>query len=102
MFIFSNRNLAVRRADGSLYRIPRHFTGDIPKDVYDSLLVQKNIKAGHVIDVKTHGEKDPQEVGDAYVDIRKSDAAVFCGSKSRSRQYCPTGRKRRLHGRNVF
>ena len=54
MFIFSNRNLAVRRADGSLYRIPRHFTGDIPKDVYDSLLVQKNIKAGHVIDVKTH------------------------------------------------
>lgn len=64
MFIFSNRNLAVRRADGSLYRIHRHFTGDIPKDVYDSLLVQKNIKAGHVIDVKTHRDKDVQEAAE--------------------------------------
>ena len=64
MFIFSNRNLAVRRADGSLYRIPRHFTGDIPKDVYDSLLVQKNIKAGHVIDVKSHRDKDVQEAAE--------------------------------------
>lgn len=64
MFIFSNRNFAVRRADGSLYRIPRHFTGDIPKDVYDSRLIQKNIKAGYVVDVKSHKDKDVQEAAE--------------------------------------
>lgn len=60
MFIYSNRNLAVRRADGTVYRIPRRFTGDIPEDVYNSRLVQQHIKAGHVMDVKSHSDKDVQ------------------------------------------
>mgnify|MGYP000035936005 CR=1 FL=1 len=41
MFIVSKRSYAVRLSDGSFYRIPKDFIGEIPEEVAESRLVQR-------------------------------------------------------------
>lgn len=60
MFIFSKKNFIVNRADGSKYHINKGYTGDIPKDVAQSRLVQAAIKGGSIVAPASHSDKDMQ------------------------------------------
>lgn len=57
-FINSKANLSVRLSDGSYYRIPKDFIGEVPEHVFNSWLVQAAIKSGHV--VAPEGKSDKQ------------------------------------------
>lgn len=46
MFIVSKRSYAVRLSDGSFYRIPKDFIGEIPEEVAESRLVQRAVRSG--------------------------------------------------------
>lgn len=48
MFIHSSKTYAVKRADGTLYRIPRGFVGEIPADVAKAKIVELAIKDGSI------------------------------------------------------
>ena len=45
MFIVSKRSYAVRLSDGSFYRIPKDFIGEIPEEVAESRLVQRAVRS---------------------------------------------------------
>lgn len=63
-FIISKRNFLVHRDGAPNYRIPKDFIGEIPKDVYNSHLVQKNIKAGLILVPASKADKDIQDAED--------------------------------------
>lgn len=48
MFIVSKRSYAVRLSDGSFYRIPKDFIGEIPEEVAESRLVQRAVRSGSI------------------------------------------------------
>lgn len=48
MFVISKRNFLVRRADGTSYLVKKDFVGDIPKDIFESSVIQGAIKGGLV------------------------------------------------------
>ena len=48
MFIVSTKAYAVKLKDGSLYKIPRGFIGEIPSEVANSLIVKLAIKDGSI------------------------------------------------------
>lgn len=58
MFIVSKRNFLVRRADGSSYLVKKDFVGEIPKDVFDSTVIQGAIKGGLAAVPSTRKDKD--------------------------------------------
>ena len=58
MFIVSKRNFKVRRADGTSYLIRKDYVGDIPVDVFESGLVQGDIKAGVIAAPQSTKDKD--------------------------------------------
>lgn len=49
MFIVSKRSYAVRLSDGSFYRIPKDFIGEIPEEVAESRLVQRAVRSGSIV-----------------------------------------------------
>ena len=57
-FIMSRNPMAVTMPDGSVYRIPKDFVGDIPQAVFDHWYVQASIKTGDI--VVPDGKKDVQ------------------------------------------
>lgn len=63
-FIISKRNFLVHLNGAPSYRIPKGFIGEIPKDVYNSHLVQKNIKAGLILVPASKADKDIQDAED--------------------------------------
>lgn len=63
-FIISKRNFLVHRDGAPNYRIPKDFIGEIPKDVFNSRLVQKNIEAGLILVPASKADKDIQDVED--------------------------------------
>ena len=48
MFIVSKRSYAVRLSNGSFYRIPKDFIGEIPEEVAESRLVQRAVRSGSI------------------------------------------------------
>lgn len=48
MFIVSTKAYGVRLTDGSLFRIPRGFIGEIPSEIAESAIVQLAIKDGSI------------------------------------------------------
>lgn len=65
MFISSSKAFGVRLKDKSLYRIPRGFVGEIPKEVGESLIVQLAIKEGSI---KTPSSKKDKDIEKALID----------------------------------
>lgn len=63
-FIISKRNFLVHLNGAPSYRIPKDFIGEIPKDVFNSRLVQKNIEAGLILVPASKADKDIQDVED--------------------------------------
>ena len=57
MFIVSKRSYAVRLSDGSFYRIPKDFIGEIPEEVAESRLVQRAVRSGSI--AVPSGTRDP-------------------------------------------
>jgi hypothetical protein len=58
MFIHSKVKMAVRLNDGTVYRIPAGFVGDIPEAVASHWLVQMALKSGEI--AAPEGKKDTQ------------------------------------------
>ena len=58
MFITSSKSYAARRADGTLYRIPRGFVGNIPDDIAESDIVKLALKDGSIVTPETKKDKD--------------------------------------------
>jgi len=48
MFIVSTKAYGVKLKDGTLYKIPRGFIGEIPAEVANSLIVKLAIKGGTI------------------------------------------------------
>lgn len=53
MFISSSKTFAVLKKDGTYYKIPRGFVGDIPDEIAKSLIVQLAIKDGSIVTPKS-------------------------------------------------
>lgn len=64
-FIISKRNFLVHRDGAPNYRIPKDFIGEIPKDVFNSRLVQKNIEAGLILVPASKADKDIRDAAEA-------------------------------------
>lgn len=73
-FIISKRNFLVHLNGAPSYRIPKGFIGEIPKDVYNSHLVQKNIKAGLILVPASKADKDIQDAEDQAEAKKKNTA----------------------------
>lgn len=73
-FIISKRNFLVHRDGAPNYRIPKDFIGEIPKDVFNSRLVQKNIEAGLILVPASKSDKDIQRSED-QAEAKKKNAA---------------------------
>ena len=58
MFIASTKTFAVKRADGTLFRIPLGFVGVIPDDVADSLIVKLAMQDGSITTPESKKDKD--------------------------------------------
>lgn len=57
MFIVSKRNIKLRLADGSVYRIAKDFIGEIPFEVAAHPLIQNAIDSGWVTAPVGHADK---------------------------------------------
>lgn len=73
-FIISKRNFLVHRDGAPNYRIPKDFIGEIPKDVFNSRLVQKNIEAGLILVPASKADKDIQDAEDQAETKKKNTA----------------------------
>lgn len=73
-FIISKRNFLVHRDGAPNYRIPKDFIGEIPKDVFNSRLVQKNIEAGLILVPASKADKDIQDAEDQAEAKKKNTA----------------------------
>ena len=59
MFIVSKRSYAVRLSDGSFYRIPKDFIGEIPEEVAESRLVAGE-EAGRSLEEQPETDEAPK------------------------------------------
>lgn len=73
-FIISKRNFLVHRDGAPNYRIPKDYIGEIPKDVFNSRLVQKNIEAGLILVPASKADKDIQDAEDQAEAKKKNTA----------------------------
>lgn len=73
-FIISKRNFLVHRGGAPNYRIPKDYIGEIPKDVFNSRLVQKNIEAGLILVPASKADKDIQDAEDQAEAKKKNTA----------------------------
>lgn len=71
MFIHSSKSFAVKRADGTLYRIPKGFVGEIPSDVASSKLVKLAIQDGSISTPATKKDKDIDKTAEESKEVAK-------------------------------
>ena len=76
MFITSSKSFAAKRADGTLYRIPIGFVGEIPEDVAGSLIVQLALKEGSIKTPETKKDKDIDKALTESAEKAKEDQAA--------------------------
>ena len=75
MFIVAKKSFGVRRADGTLYRIPNGFIGNIPEEIAKAPIVKLALKDGSI--VKSESKKDAaidKAVNDAAANVAKDQA----------------------------
>ena len=85
MFVISKRNLLVRRADGTSYLVKKDFVGDIPKDIFESSVIQGAIKGGLV--ATTDSTKDQAlYAADAAAAEKEKDADIRPDTARRKKQ----------------
>lgn len=80
MFIASQKNIKVKRKDGSAYTIKKDFVGEIPDDVAAHWLVQAAIKSGSI--AAPQGKKDKDlEAAESIADDKAAEADIRTDSE---------------------
>jgi len=85
MFIISKRNFLIVRADGSAYRIPRDYVGEIPADVAAHWLVQGAIKDGSIATPEAHSDR-AIEAAEEAAEVKAEAADIRPDAKKKTRR----------------
>lgn len=71
MFIVAKKKFRIKRADGSLFLIPKEYMGEIPGDVASHWLMQSAIKSGSIAASGSSADKSLDKAVDQAAEAEK-------------------------------